>query len=316
MAEMEKNFPIPEITTLAPFIENREDFSRFLEYFGKNIPKWAEISVSPQNETIGIMTKGEGQEFAGVVCDYLNKCGVEPEKAEQCRRIAALFEDAPLLVKADFGREILFDFTMYWQVPVSLPGIFPLIGAAGVSAETIAFFRESSLLMRSENVFFGLGFEGADRMGFKVFFSNPLNNCMEFLMPAVASVMTGAGLSANAVNHFIGFHNYLSEKAVGKLFTSLTVGSKPPQSVKLDYEIIPPDYAIEIMKALGHGDAQEERLKMVMNTLGMRNLTYIGIKFEPGDKFSLKFYFDIRNSSYLSESGEMLADYLKNSVWR
>jgi hypothetical protein len=123
-------------------------------------------------------------------------------------------------------------------------------------------------------------------------------------------------LSANAVNHFIGFHNYLTEQAVGKLFTSLTVGGSPPVSVKLDYEIIPPGYAVEIMKALGYGKEQEERLQSVMNTLGMKNLTYIGIKFEPGDKFSLKFYLDLRYSDKNRENPEMLADYLKNSLWR
>ena len=93
--------------------------------------------------------------------------------------------------------------------------------------------------------------------------------------------MAFAGLDAVSINYFIGFHNHLMETAKGKVFISLCP-CNIPAGVKIDYEIIPPHYTTEIMKALDIEEKQAVRLKNAMELIEVKNLTYLGIRFSRG----------------------------------
>ena len=308
---------LDEITKISPFLtlEERPDFKDYVDRFGKLLPQWAEYSISPEKQGVGIMTRGVGSDFEDEVRDYLEKWGIEENALEVFDSIRKYFPDVNVLAKKDFNEKEELDFTFYWQHLVPVDGLLKVAGKYGISREVQDFFKEAALLLRSKSVFLGMEFHPPDITSFKIFFANPLRKSQSYIAPAIAALMTMMGLSADAVNHFIGFHNFLFPVAAGSVFTSLAFVDQPPCGLKLDYEIIPPGHAEQMMQALKYTREQQQRIRNVMKVLQMKRITYVGIKFLPGKKPTLKLYFDRRYSEKNKENADLLVDFIRSSIW-
>lgn len=306
-----------EIRELAPhlFSGDRVDFSAYMKKFGSLLPQWVEYSISPSDKSLGIMTRGVGSDFEEEVRAYLEESGMDNSVLKNFDRVRKYFPDVSILAKRDFHEEEAFKFTVYWQHLLPINHLLRLARQYRFNPEVLEFFSEASLLLRGKAVNIGMGFIPPDRVSLKVFFANPLRKSASYIAPGLAALMSKMGLSAEAVNYFIGFHNFLFPVASGSVFTSLGFGENPPRGLKLDYEIIPMEHALQMVEALGFGPGQKDRLKETMESLMMKRITYVGIKFSPGRKASLKFYFDRRFSEKNQENPEVLADFLRNSIW-
>jgi len=304
---------ISEILKIAPFlkVENRSDLSEFFSHFYENLTEYAEISFSPYDPVIGVMTRCvQVDQITGYLKDRI------PEKTLAVALDAAgRFPGAPVMIKQDFGEAEVFDFTLYWQVLVPLNLTLNLARRHNFYKEENEIFKELMLLLRSDKVYTGLSLTSEGVSGFRVFFSNPLKQSASYFAPAFSSVMTRLGLDARAINYFIGLHNFLAPAAHGQLFTSIALDGKRPAGVKLDYEIIPPAYAVETMNALEIPASQIERFINILNVLQMKNVTYLSLKFAPGKLPTLKIYLDRRFSTKNSENPEVLANFLRNTTW-
>lgn len=306
-----------EITKIAPFLadEGRTDFRDFMERFGSHLPGWTEYSISPDDKGLGIMTRGVGTDFEEKVRDYLEKWGITEDALKVFDSVRKYFPDVTVLAKKDFYEKEELDYTFYWQHLVPVESLLKVAGRYGVNEEIQDFFREASLLLRSGAVFLGMEFKPPNITSFKLFYANPLRKSQSFIAPGIAALMAKMRLSADTVNHFIGFHNFLMPVASGSVFTSLGFVDSPPAAVKLDYEIIPKEHADQMMNALEYTPEHKQRIWKTMEILQMKRITYIGIKFLPGRRPVLKFYFDRRFSEKNNENPEVLADFLRSSIW-
>lgn len=307
-----------EILQIAPFLEEqgRDDFRCFVKRFGDLLNGYTEYSISPDDQGLGVMVRGIGSSFEENVRDYLKEWGIEESALRVFDDFRRHFSGVPILTKKDFSEKIELDYTFYWQQPAPVDTLLKVLGGYGISREIQDFFMEASLLLRKGAVFAGMEFIPPNVTSFKLFYANPLTNCRSFIAPAIAALMGKMGLSADAVNHFVGFHNFLEPAASGSVFTSLGFTHTPPAGIKLDYEIIPPEYALQMMNVLEYTEEQQERLLKTMEILQMKKITYVGVKFLPGRRPALKFYFDRRFSGKNSENPEVLADILRSSVWK
>ena len=306
-----------EIEQIAPYLKdaNRGDYIEFRKIFGSVLPGWTEYSISPIDDRIGIMTRGVGSDFEDEIREYLKSSGIKEESVRFFDSVRRYFPDVNILAKRDFDSEKIFKFTFYWQHLIPVRHLLRLGAKYKFSKDILEFFEAAALLMRSQSVYIGMGFAPPDQVSFKVFFANPLRKSASYIAPALSALMAKLGLSANSINYFIGFHNFLFPVASGSIFTSLGFTDKPPNSVKLDYEIIPIEHALQMMRALDIPEEQEERLKKTMEILDIKRITYVGIKFTPEKKPRLKFYFDRRYSEKNRDDPEVLADFLKNTIW-
>jgi len=317
-SEEQKTVILDEITRIAPYLQDpqREDFGMFRDFFADLLPRQTEISFCPHDESVGIMTRGSGKIFEEKVRDYLGKSGMAEEALEMFDSLCKYFPDINMLIKRDFDEKRTFEFTLYWQYLVPIKLLLRLARRYNFKKSILAFFSDTSILMRATSVFLGVGFVPPDNVGFKIFFSSPLKKSGHFLTPALSALMGRIMLPADIINYFISFDNYLTQAAVGNLFTSLSFSDSPPTSVKLDYEIIPPEHVFQIMKALDIPPQQEERLRNALKIMEMGKVTYLGIKFVRDRLPLLKFYLDRRYSAKNSENPENLADFIKNTIWR
>ena len=261
------------------------------------------------------MTRGVGSDFEDKVRDYLAKWGIEEDALKIFDNIRRHFPDVPVLAKKDFYEKEELDYTFYWQHLVPVDSLLKVAGDYGVNEDIQEFFRETSLLLRSGAVFLGMEFKPPNITSFKLFYANPLRKSQSFIAPGIAALMAKMGLSADNVNHFIGFHNFLMPVASGSVFTSLGFVNEPPKAVKLDYEIIPVEHAHQMMSVLEYNEEQQKRIWKTMEILQMKRITYIGIKFLPRQRPVLKFYFDRKYSEKNRENPEVLADFLRSSIW-
>jgi len=308
-----------EIEEIAPFLlgEDRKDFKDFRKRFGDLLPGWMEYSFTPETNGMGIMTRGVGSDFEDEIIGYLRAWGIEEKAIRVFESVRKYFPDVNVLAKKDFyfDQEEPFDFTFYWQHLIPVTALVRLGARYGISKEVLSFLQEASLLMRSKSVFLGLDFQAPDRAAFRIFFANPLRKSSSYIAPAIAALMSKLGISADSINHFIGFHNFLFPVASGSVFTSLEFADRPLGAVKLDYEIIPFEHALQMMKALNYPREATDRIDEIMKILKMRRITYVGIKFAPGHKIGIKFYFDRRYSQKNLENPEILVDFLRNTIW-
>lgn len=307
---------IEEVVSISPYLsDQRDDFNNFCKFFSENFPRWAEISITPHDKSVGLMTRGVGDEFVQKVKEFLLSEGMDAGAVDIFDKVEKYFPDINMLVKRDFYEKQKFKFNLYWQFLVSARILSRMAPRFGVTAENVYFFREASLLLRSHTVYLGLSFKPPSQVFFRVFFSNPLRKSVSFLAPALSALITRVGLDAETVNYFIGFHNYLSQVATGKVFTSIGFGEGPPSAVKVDYEIIPPNYARLMMEALDVEKEQQNRLLEVMKFLQMKRITYVGVKYVPDSLPRLKFYFDRRFSKKNEQNPQVLADFLQETIW-
>lgn len=306
-----------EIEQIAPYLkdENRDDYVKFRKRFGNILPGWTEYSISPLDDGIGIMTRGVGSDFEDEISSYLKSSGIMEESVRFFDSIRRYFPDVNILAKRDFYTDKAFKFTFYWQHLIPVRHLLRLGAKYKFSRDVLGFFKEAALLMRSQSVYIGMGFTPRENVSFKVFFANPLRKSTSYIAPALSALMAKLGLSAEAINYFIGFHNFLFPVASGSVFTSIGFTDKPPHSVKLDYEIIPLQHALQMMRALDIAEEQEDRLKKTMEILDMKRITYIGIKFSPGKKPGIKFYFDRRYSEKNRDNPDVIADFLQDTIW-
>ncbi|MCD4785862.1 MAG: hypothetical protein K8T10_18750 [Candidatus Eremiobacteraeota bacterium] len=306
-----------EIEQIAPYLkdENRDDYVEFRKRFGDILPQWTEYSISPLNEELGIMTRGVGSDFEDEIKSYLKASGIMEKNIRFFDSVRRYFPDVNILAKRDFNIEKTFNFTFYWQHLIPIRHLLRLGARYKISKDVLGFFEEAALLMRSQSVYIGMGFNPPDDVSFKVFFANSLRKSTSYIAPALSALMAKLGLSAKAINYFIGFHNFLFPVATGSVFTSIGFSDKIPHSVKLDYEIVPLQHALQMMRALDLAEDQEDRLKKTMEILDIKRITYVGIKFSPGRKPGIKFYFDRRYSEKNRDNPEVLADFLQNSIW-
>ena len=308
---------IKELFEIAPYLsdDNRDDLGTFLHYFQDDLPTMTEISISPHDESVGVMTRGTGEDFVESVREFLAEAGMNEESIDTFNRVEKYFPDINLLIKRDFYPNEKFKFTLYWQYLIPLQMLYRLARRFQVTPETVKFFREASLLLQGRSVFIGMGFSPPDKVGFKIFFTNHHRKSLQFIAPALSALLAKIGIGAEKINYFIGFHNFLNQVATGSVFTSLGFARELLPVVKVDYEIIPAQHAVQVMNALQAEPRQVERLKQVMDILRMRRLTYLGIKFQKGKMPRAKFYFDRRYSEKNSDNPEILADFLMNTIW-
>lgn len=308
---------LDEMKVTAPYLfeDERPDFDEFVEVFGPSLPKSTEISLSPHDTSIGIMTKGKGGEFIEKIRQYLKNSGMSEEGIEKFNRLERYFPDISLLMKREFDKEPGFDLTLYWQYLVPVHLLFRLASRFDTALDIIGFFKEASLLLRSRQVFLGLGFDPPDTVSYRIIFSTPHRKSGEFIAPALAALMAKVGVSAESINYFIGYHNFLNQVAKGSIFTSMGFVDDLPNLVKVDYEIIPYEHALQIMHSLNLPPEEGTRLRQAMDVMEMKRLTYLGIKFLPGRLPLVKFYLDRRYSRKNEDNAELLADFITNTIW-
>jgi hypothetical protein len=306
-----------EIIRISPFLgsDNREDFQDFIETFGKGFSRYAEISTSPHSDTVGLMTRGVGKEFENKIRDFTKKAQVKDKSITLFDEIAHYFSDINILIKYDFHQEKKFDFSLYWQYLVPVHLLSRMARKFGISAGNIQLLNELSRLMRQRSLFLGLSFDHNGDVGFRIFFSNALHKSSAYIAPSLAALLAKTGVDADNINNFIAYHNFISPVAAGSIFTSVGFDKTGTLGAKIDYEIVPVENVRQIMRALSIPRSEEEKLQNVMNTIEMSRLTYLGIRFAPGRKPQLKFYFDRRYSEKNKGNSEILADILQGTIW-
>jgi hypothetical protein len=254
-----------EITQISPFLnsDERSDFRDFIGVFGKNLCRYTELSVSPHSSTVGVMTRGNGGEFMWKLREFINKSGAREKSMELFDEIAKYFTDINILIKYDFHEEKIFDFSLYWQYLVPVHLLSRMARKFDISGSNLKLLDQLSRIMRQRSLYLGLGFTSDGDVGFRVFFSNQLRKSAHHLSPSLAVLLAKTGVDADNINNFIAYHNYLSPVATGNVFTSVGFDRNKPLGAKIDYEIIPIEHVLQIMRALNAPRSEEEsRVRM------------------------------------------------------
>jgi len=305
-----------EARLFSPWLAEREFpiFTDMCERFSRALFHMTEFSISPGSDDIGIMFKGDGEEYFNTVLEFLEKAEIHEKGLRFLRESAALAPGSALSLKVDYSTVGLPKASFYYHSLLDLPTLNACMIKLGVDEKSRAvFLGEICFLLRKERLFAGFGLSQKDRIVLKTFFMHKTASTAYFFPAAITASMALLGFSSKTVSLFIDLHHFLNTDPNRNVFTSFGFLPDLQPVVKLDYEDIEMKKIMEIYRTFRVPEPDFLKLKKICRALGIERIAYFSIRLVRDAVVSFKCYFT-RRYALISDPGH-IGEIFKETSW-
>ncbi|MGV8122087.1 MAG: hypothetical protein AB2L14_20185 [Candidatus Xenobiia bacterium LiM19] len=289
-------------------------FTDMCERFSGALFHMTEFSFSPGSDDVGIMFKGDGEQYFNTVLEFLEKAGIHEKGRRFLRESAALAPGSALSLKVDWSGARLPKASFYYHSLLDLPTLNACMMKLGVDEKSRAvFLGEICFLLRKERLFAGFGVSQKDRIVLKTFFMHKTGSTAFFFPAAIAASMVLLGFPSRTISLFIDLHHFLASDPNRNVFTSYGFLPDLQPVVKLDYEDIELEKIMEIYRTFKVPEPDSLKLEKICTALGTERVTYFSLRFSRDGAVSFKCYFT-RRYALISDPGT-ISEIFKETSW-
>jgi|GEM_PF-4092788 len=308
---MKKIYLEKRIKEIAPWLfdssfEWTKSLETFFSTFSPQIHKSLEISISHPSSKIGFIVGDTGEAFGNSIEKYLLAIKAPTRSIEKLRSVNALFPGVGILFKTSFERNAEPTASVYYQFPLPLKMTARLAALLGLKQFPSPIFQEIGLLLMKKGVYPGLDFKASNPPTLALYY--PVKRAHSEILPALQAIVERLRMGSGQKERLAQIHTALSAVAEGCLYVSFAFNGKLLQSLKLDYEYVRVEQALETLKNLGISSEEVQMVGDAARVLERSALNYVGVKFEGTSKASFQYYF-------IRSARETFPDNLEQIRW-
>jgi len=254
----------------------------FVGAFSEQLSRYFEISIDPQRNSLGLMTKGEGQAFVFRVTRFMEEAGIAQRALKRFLVRAKVFEYKNVFFKIEANGRGLKECTTYFRRRPSLKVAMACLSDAGVDQAGVGLMEAvADVLQKRSAHFIGTAATLSGSLTEKVYFSQPDQpESWDRIRLAVAL----CGLSDGDWATVAAQHDGLKSKTS---FVSLAYTDGVTHAgLKLDVHGVSPSTVGALLATPG----DLERASLARLSSGMGDFSYVGIRLRPEIPLTLKTY--------------------------
>ena len=248
--------------------------------FPEEVPRYTEFSVSDSDAALGVMVKGEGQDFTHRVAHFMERNSVPQERLKRLLATAKHFEHINLFFKVEADRSGILEMSWYFRRRPSVDVALDFLKADGI--DDAAFVRDIAQRLGKGTVHFVGGSEGRSGSGNKLYFSQPDSPGAWARLRAVAA-HTGVGAEWGRLEANAG--------GLQGLFSFLSIGWADGVRVpgfKLDVHGLTGLTLGRIVR--GAPNEALQRIHLLLSLHDKEQVDYAGFRLSPGQPLTTKVY--------------------------
>lgn len=308
---MKKIYLEKRLKQIAPWLfDNSYKWTGALEAlfstFSPQIHESLEISLSHPPSRIGFIVGDSGEAFFRSIEQFLLAIKIPARTIEMFRSVNALFPGVGILFKTSLFQKNSPSASVYYQFPLPLKMTARLAALLGLKQFPSSVFQEIGLLLMKKGVYPGLDFKANGSPALALYY--PVRRAHSGILPALQAIVERLRMGAVQRERLAQIHTALSAVAEGCLYVSFAFDGKLLQSLKLDYEYVRTDQAMEALKNLGISSEEVQMVGDAARVLERSALNYVGVKFEGTSRATFQYYF-------IRSARETFPDNLEQIRW-
>lgn len=291
---MKKIYLEKRIKEIAPWLFDdsykwTKSLEAFFSTFSPQIHKSLEISLSQPSSRIGFIVGDTGEDFCNSIEKYLLAIKIPARTIEMFRSVNALFPGVGILFKTSLFQKNSPSASVYYQFPLPIRMTARLAALLGLKQFPSSVFQEIGLLLMKKGVYPGLDFKANAPPALALYY--PVRRAHSEILPALQAIVERLRMGTVQKERLAQIHTALSAVAEGCLYVSFAFDGKLLQSLKLDYEYVRMDQAMEALKNLGISSEEVQMVADSARVLERSALNYVGVKFEGTSRSAFQYYF-------------------------
>lgn len=253
--------------------------------FPGELSRYQELSVSDTRADLGIMTRGEGQEFTFRVTHFMERHGIEEARLRRLLVTARYFEHRNLFFKVEVGPEGVEECSWYFRRRPELAVARAWLAQAGVAESGLRLLDQVAQVLGKKTVHFLGAAEQTDGTSrFKVYLSQP-DAADSFQRLAQAARVCGVGDDGWAP-----LGDRMLDLAGHTAFFSLSFSPEALPGAKIDVHGLDVDVVGSLMAQAGRDHAALERVRTLLEVMERPQADYAGFRLVPGQEISTRVY--------------------------
>ena len=254
----------------------------FVGAFSERLKDYFELSIDPRAQSLGIMTKGEGQPYVYRATRFMEEQGIPERALKRFLVRAKYFEYRNCFFKAEADAQGLREFSTYFRRRPTLQVAHAMLADSGVDPDGVGLMEAVAEVLGQRTVHFvGTAATLSGSLMEKVYFSLPEGGES---WERIRSASTLAGLSDADWAPFAEHHETLVNKTT---FVSIGYADGVPQpGLKIDVHDVPH----EVVSAMTLSPELADRADIARASSGNTNHSYVGFRMVPGHPPRLKTY--------------------------
>lgn len=263
-----------------------EHGAAFVAKFPAELDDYMELSVDDSSNALGLMTRGQGQDFTHRVVHFMESRGVPEERLRRLLVTARHFEHRNLFVKLELDQDGPAEISWYFRRRPSLNDAKAWLLQGGAGARDLRLVDQVGQALGKSTVHFLAQSEPLNGKGFpasKLYFSQPSADASWPRLRAAAE-LCGADWEATLEPH----HSWLAGRTAFLSF-AFGPGLRVP-GCKVDVHELEVMALRKLLEANGRWEASRERMRTLLELGGKEHLDYVGLRLSPGKPVGVKLY--------------------------
>jgi hypothetical protein len=310
-ARMKKFYLEKQLKEISPWLFNPSYecagvLESFFSIFSRQMRSSLEISLAQSSSRMGFIIGDAGPDSFNGIKKYLQAIKTPARSLEILRSVNSLFPGVGLLFKTSFNRNGPPSASVYYQFPLPLKMTARLAGLLGFKSFPSPVFREIGFLLMKKGIYPGLDFRVGAPPALALYY--PVRKARSEILPALQAIVERLRMGSCQKENLARIHAALSPLSEGCLYVSFAFNGKLLQSLKLDFEYVRMQGALEALKKLEIPADEIQKVADAARILERRAMNYLGVRFEGTKGLALQYYF-------IRSARETFPDNLEQIRW-
>lgn len=264
-----------------------------VEPFVGDLQRYTEVAISPTEVSIGFVTRGEDAGLTVRVARLLGALDLPPEAVAHQQSLATWFDHKRAFLKVEWTRDgagvMAPRVSCYFR---RRPQVDVAVEKLGLAPALRNEVREIAYLLGKTSIHFvAAAFTPGGGIDHKLYFSQYAKpEQRRQLEVQIDALMGRLGIAAAARDRWRGMHETMLGRGSPTFFASIGIGAGGlSPTLKLDYAGVAPGRASDWVD----GDARIAATLLgtrMCAVAGIRELSYVGIRFSREESVRLKYY--------------------------
>jgi hypothetical protein len=258
----------------------------FVAKFPGELDAYLELSVDDSSSELGLMTRGQGQDFTHRVANFMEQRGVGEERLRRLLVTAKHFEHRNLFVKLELNEQGPREISWYFRRRPSLGDAKAWLLQGGAGARDLKLVDQLGQDLGKSTVHFIAQSEPLNGKGFpvsKVYFSQP-DNAASWARLRTGAERCGVDWDATLEPHHAGLAARTSFLSVA-FGPGLRIPGCKIDVHKLDFGALK-----KLLVANGRLDSSIPRIRTLLELGGKERMDYVGLRLDGAKPVGVKVY--------------------------
>ncbi|NEO15007.1 MULTISPECIES: hypothetical protein [unclassified Moorena] len=258
----------------------------YVSTFSDELNTYQELSLNNTGENMGVMTCGNGKDFAFRVAHYMETHGIDEERLRRFLVRAQFLEYRNLFFKVEIGSEGLVEFSYYFRRRSSLEVARAWLADTGVDIKELSLIEDCAQVLQKHSVHFLAAAECPNGQSLQKIYFSQREDGYAWKRVRIAGQLVG--LTDDSWQTLVPHQDALSDRP---LFFSLTFGDGHLiPGAKLDVGGVDFNTVGNLMKQTRCSQKAREQTQFLLELSEKKKFDYVGLKLYPNAPLTTKVY--------------------------